>query len=318
MTAITVGQYPRRVGISRRSVIIGSAVLGAGGGLGLWGLLADARVLPGRSVVDELFGRCDIASDPPEAEPGKVLKSSFFSAKRKRSVNYQLAYPPNAPPSSQLPTCLYLHGFGGNETEAFETLHLHRILAAAVAGGVPPFVIAAVNGGDRFWHPRADGDDPLGMIIDEFPGVLGQHGLPINRLAIMGTSMGGYGALLAATETTKPYLAAVATSAAVWHSFDEAQDVNPAAFDSIEDFRAYGDLRTRTAKLDGMAVRIDCGEADSFEPNLRSLAEQLPGSVTVNFAKGCHDSNFWRSVAPAQIAFVGTALTPPPAPAPPQ
>src|SRR4029453_16728229 len=92
-TVIPVGQYPRPVGISRRAVIIGSATLGASGGLGLWALLADARLGPGRSVAAPMLGRCNIVSNPPEADPGKVLKSSFSSPHRKRTVRYQVAFP---------------------------------------------------------------------------------------------------------------------------------------------------------------------------------------------------------------------------------
>jgi enterochelin esterase-like enzyme len=264
--------------------------------------------------MDTVLGRCDITSAPPEAEPGKILKSSFYSTHRKRSVSYQIAYPPDPPAASRLPVCLYLHAYGGDETEAFESLGLHRILAASVAAGVPPFLIATVDGGDRYWHPRGDGDNPLAMVLEDFPVVLGQYGLPTTPLAIIGTSMGGYGALLAATQEPKKFAAVVATSPAVWHSYDEAHTVNESAFDSPDDFRQYGDMRTRVDKLTDIHVRIDCGEADPFEPNLRSLREQLPDPASLHIAKGCHDMDFWRAVAPDQLALIGNALTPPPAP----
>ena len=100
------------VGISRRSVVIGSAILGAAGGTGIWALLADARLVPGRGVMDDALGRCDIISAPPEAEPGTVVRSSFFSAHRDRSVGYMLAYPPKVAAGTALPVCLVLHGWG--------------------------------------------------------------------------------------------------------------------------------------------------------------------------------------------------------------
>jgi enterochelin esterase-like enzyme len=299
-------------------VIIGSATLGAGGGLGLWALLADARLVPGRSVVDTVLGRCDIATEPPEGDPnaplGKILKASFFSKHRKKTVRYQVINPPNVPAGTRLPVCIYLHGHGGDETEA-ESFHFARQLGYQASLGVPPYVLVTVQGGDGYWHPRASGDDPLGMILEDLPIVLRQYNLNVDKPAIMGLSMGGYGALLAATEKPEMFSAVIASSPAVWHSFDESQDANPTAFDSAEDFRAYGDLRTRIDKLKGLTVRIDCGEADPFEPNLRALQELLPDPSVMHFAKGCHDSNFWRSVAPEQLNAIGVALTPPPPPA---
>jgi dienelactone hydrolase len=296
------------VGISRRALITG-ALLGAGGGLGLWGLLADARLVPGRSVVDSLFGRCDIVSQPPEADPGPILTASFFSTHRKRTVHYRLAYPPNVPTSAALPVCVFLHGTGGDAGD-LEKYGFHRMLAGAVAAGVPPFVLAAVDGGDRYWHPRADGDDPLHMVLDHFPVVLQQHGLRTDRLAALGLSMGGYGALLAVTEAPSRFVAVAASAPAIWFSFNEARRANAGAFDSDDDWHAWGDLRSRSQKLTGHAVRIDCGEADPFEPNVRTLQDHLPNTAAVVFAKGCHDGPFFRSVAPDQLKLLGEALTP--------
>jgi pimeloyl-ACP methyl ester carboxylesterase len=301
------------VAISRRALITGSAILGGAGGLGIWGLLADARLVPGRSVVDTLFGRCDIAGEPAEAEPGRVLRASFFSSRRRRTVRYLVAYPPNVAAGAPLPVCLFLHGTGG-EAADLEEFGFHRILAAAVAGGVPPFVLAAVDGGDRYWHPRADGDDPLRMLLDDFPVVLAQHGLPVATMAVLGISMGGYGALLALSEAPARFAAVAATAPAFWFSYEDANDVNPGAFDSAEDWRTWGDLRPRTRHLADHAVRIDCGVSDPFEPNLSTLREQLPDPSVVTIAAGCHDAAFFRSVAPAQLKLIGEALTPPPPP----
>jgi pimeloyl-ACP methyl ester carboxylesterase len=225
-----------------------------------------------------------------------------------------VAYPPNVDAGARLPVCLYLHGFGGDATD-LEEFGYHRMLAAAAVAGVPPFVLAAVDGGDRYWHPRADGDDPLHMVLDDFPVVLAQHGLPVATMAVLGVSMGGYGALLALSEAPTRFVAVAASAPAFWFSFDEAQDASPGAFDSADDWLTWGDLRPRTKHLAGHAVRIDCGAADPFEPNLRTLHEQLPDPSVLNIAAGCHDSAFFRSVAPAQLKLIGEALAVPPPPA---
>ena len=83
-------------------MIIASSVLGAAGGMGLWALLAEAGLVPGRNVMDGALGRCDIVSAPPEAKPGTMVRAAFFSAHRSRSVGYVLAYPPNITGSVQI------------------------------------------------------------------------------------------------------------------------------------------------------------------------------------------------------------------------
>lgn len=299
------------MGISRRTLIIGSSVLGAGVGVGGWGLLANWRLLPGRGVLDDVLGRCDIDTPPPpEATPGRTFRTSFYSKKRGRSVNYTLSYPPKAALGASLPVCLCLHGLGEDDRAAFDTLGYHKLLAAQITAKVPPFVLASVAGGDGYWHPHP-GDDPLGMLLDEFPAILTQHGLPVNKFGLLGWSMGGFGALLAATQKPANFPVVVANAPAFWSSYDDAQSVNATAFSSADEWNTWGDLPKRVDKLRSLAVRIDCGESDSFEPAVSDLRDQLPDPNVVHIAKGCHDSNFWRSVAPEQLRLIGTALTPP-------
>jgi S-formylglutathione hydrolase FrmB len=291
-------------------VIIGSSVAGVAAGVGGWALLADLRLVPGRSVVDQALGRCDVsATPPPEAEPGRVVKGSFFSAHRKRSVGYALAYPPKVAAGARLPVCLVLHGYGASQNEAFDGLGYHRMLAAAVAAKVPPFVLATVEGGDGYWHPHPD-DDPLGMLLNDFPTVLSQHGLPVNRLGVLGWSMGGYGALLAATEQPDRFVAVVADSPAFWRSYEEARSVNEKAFSSAAEWSEWGDLLARADKIGATNARIDCGESDPFLPIVSRLRDRLPDRSVVHVAKGCHDNAYFRSVAAEQFRFLGAALTP--------
>jgi len=356
------------VGISRRAVIISSAVLGAAGGVGGWALLADARLVPGRSAVDKVLGRCDLSGEPapPEAEPGILVRSSFYSTHRARSVGYMIAYPPGVKAGASLPVCLLLHGYGADYRDPFDGLGFHRLLAGAVTGAtsgsaptakagsgaagtagsaptakagsgaaatakagpaptptvagsagpsaapvakVPPFVLVSVDGGTAYWHPRP-GDDPLGMLLSDLPVVLGQHGLPAETFGVIGYSMGGFGALLAASVAPKRFAAVAASSPAIWRNYDDSHAANPTAFDSAADWRQWGDLRGRTASWKGIPLRIDCGASDSFTSAVQTLREQLPDQSVVHIAKGCHDDAYWRSVAPAQLRLVGDALTP--------
>ncbi len=58
---------------------------------------------------------------------------------------------------------------------------------------MPPFAIATVDGGTTYWHPRPNGEDAGGMVVDEFLPLLAEQGLRTDRSAFHGWSMGGYG-----------------------------------------------------------------------------------------------------------------------------
>ena len=48
---------------------------------------------------------------------------------------------------------------------AFDSIHIPDVVAAAKA----PLAVAAVDGGAAsYWHQRADGRDPLTMLLDDF------------------------------------------------------------------------------------------------------------------------------------------------------
>ena len=99
--------------------------------------------------------------------------------------------------------------------------------------GVTPFAVAAVQAGDTYWHERAAGDDAMAMLFDEFiPFVRDDLGLG-GPMAIMGWSMGGYGALRAAELHPQQFFGVCGVSAALWRSYDDGVGD---AFDSAADY----------------------------------------------------------------------------------
>ena len=59
--------------------------------------------------------------------------------------------------------------------------------------------MATVDGGNFCWHARRCGIDPANIIVQELLALLARKGLDTERIALMGWSMGGYGALLLAS-----------------------------------------------------------------------------------------------------------------------
>jgi enterochelin esterase-like enzyme len=194
-----------------------------------------------------------------------------------------------------------LHGHGNDHRMAFRDVHVPDVVAAA---GLPLAVAAVDGGSNSYWHARADGSDPMTMLLDEFVPLVEQHLGGAKPRALLGWSMGGYGALLAAERVPDRFGAVVASSPALWTS----PGATPAiAFDGESDYRR-NDVYAGIARLASLVTRVDCGTDDSFVDAARAFAAQLPHPNQGSFTDGFHDAAYWRSVAPAQIATIGTAL----------
>lgn len=294
--------------LKRRALLLGALAVAATGAGGL--AAVEHRVVPGRSALDRALGRCDIDVPPTDLPAGTTIEGTFTSALRRGPVNFALGYPPGATPDARLPVCLVLHGFGSTARAALDAGRYPSYLARHVAGGGAPFVLAAMDGGPGYWHPHPD-DDPLGALFDEFLPLLERRGLTTDRIAALGWSMGGYGALLCGLTAPSRVVAVAASAPAFWRSYDESRRVNALAFSSAQEWARF-DVLSRAPELRGVRLHIDCGQSDSFAPAVRALRDRLPDRSAVHLAPGCHDNHFWQYAAPAQLAMIGSALRPSP------
>ena len=294
--------------VSRRGAFIAmsaAGVLGIAGGLAL----VVASVLPVKGTLDAALGRCG-ATVPPAASratPGPVLHGSFRSAARRREVNFVVSNPPGFVVGSRLPVCLALHGIGTDAEGAIGAGDYPQYIAGAVRDGAAPLALAAADGGNGYWHPHAD-DDPQSMLVDESLPLLAARGLRTESVAVAGWSMGGYGALLCGLTHRERFKLLVASSPAVFHSFEDAHRVNRGAFDTPVDWRRY-DLTARAKEFAGLPVRIAIGAADPFAPAVEALRDKLANPGVVHVDTGCHDNRFWSSVAPGQVRAISMALS---------
>jgi S-formylglutathione hydrolase FrmB len=179
----------------------------------------------------------------------------------------------------------------------------------ATAAGERLVFAAPGGGGSLYWHPRADGRDPMQWALREFlPMVERRFGVggKRERRAAFGWSMGGAGALLVAQEHTKLVSTSVALSPAVFPSYDAARSGHDYTFDSEADWQDFG-VWERAGKLASTTVLIECGSADPFAPTARQLLHRIP-NATGGIASGCHDFGFWRRSAPTAVRFLGAHL----------
>lgn len=212
---------------------------------------------------------------------------------------WSIGWPPEAlgPPVGVV---VCLHGRGADHRFAFDDVRIPE----AVAASPTPLVVASVDGGtNSYWHPRRDGTDARAMLLDEFLPLVEQA---VGRLpiAVMGWSMGGYGALLAAATRPGRFVAVVASSPALW---TDAAQSTPGSFDGPADFGRY-DVFALRSELAALPVRVDCGEQDPFQPAAKAFADGLPGPHEATFGPGFHDAAYWRSVAAAQLAGIAAAI----------
>jgi len=98
--------------------------------------------------------------------------------------------------------------------------------------------------------------------------------------------------------------AVAAASPAMWVDGVHSPD---GAFDDADDFATY-DLMGRQSRLDGIPVRVDCGTGDGFVPVVRSYVEGFTTRPAGGFEPGGHNDDYWRRIAPDQLAFFAEHL----------
>jgi hypothetical protein len=206
-----------------------------------------------------------------------------------------------------MPVCVCLPGRGRSPRELLQGhLRFGDLVADGVEKrGVTPFVVAALQAGETYWHERDSGDDAMVVLFDELIPML-REGLGLGGpMAIMGWSMGGYGALRAAELHPRSFRGVCAVSPALWRSYDDGVGD---AFDSASDY-AENDVYADAGRLSGMPVRVDCGKQDPFYAAARSFVETLPQSPQGGFEPGGHNDGYWLRVAPPEVDFIGGVLT---------
>lgn len=247
---------------------------------------------------------------PPRTAAPTVRTStgSFVSAFRPGVATHWTLAGPHASsggPPPGLPVAVFLHGLGSSHSALLEGLAAHEALQRHLSTGGAPFALAAVDGGDSWWHRRADGSDTQSMLVQEFVPFLGSRGYDLGRIGLFGLSMGGFGSLLLASQGRLPGVRAVAAmSPALWEGYEASME---GAFDGPSDFAAH-DVFALRPSLAAVPKRIDCGTGDDLFATVRDYRRELPGTVEGGFQPGGHDDSYWRSILPEVLSFLGRHL----------
>ena len=304
------GMMARMPELSRRAMMrLGvSAAAGAVGAFAL-GTLRDPATAPPVSMTSAGAPLAPLAPPMPlEPAPAPtpaptMVTGSFVSAARGGvDTNWAIARPPGQ--TTPLRPIIALHG-KGQDAASVMAGGVEQGLAQAVAAGLPPFAVVAVDGGGGYWHKRASGEDSGAMVLDELIPMLGTQGLDTSRVAFLGWSMGGYGALLLGGRLGPARTAAIcAVSPALWTSSGATA---PGAFDGADDYAANSVWGMPA--LASIPIRIDCGDSDPFYSATKQFIAQLPNPPAGGFSPGGHDGAFWSAQLPGELTWIAPLLT---------
>ncbi|WP_134431092.1 alpha/beta hydrolase-fold protein [Mycobacterium ulcerans] len=294
--------------LSRRAVL----GLGASATLGAVGTYAlDMALLPRTSRAApappigtnvQLAPARPLDPPPPAQAAPTMTTGSFVSAARGGiTTNWAIARPPGQ--TQPLRPVIALHGKGSDAATVMAG-GVEQGLAQAVNAGLPPFAVVAVDGGGSYWHKRASGEDSGAMVLDELIPMLDSQRLDTSRVAFLGWSMGGYGALLLGGRLGPARTAAIcAVSPALWTSAGAAA---PGAFDGAADYAANSVWGMPA--LGSIPIRVDCGDSDPFYSATKQFIAQLPNPPAGGFSPGGHNGGFWSSQLPAELTWMAPLL----------
>ena len=295
--------------LSRRALLRlgGGAAVGAAGAYA-FGTMLQSQPSTARPSVAMTSVGAPLAPPPPlEPAPAAVaptmVTGSFVSAARGGvATNWAIARPPGQ--TKALRPVIALHGKGSDAATVMAG-GVEQGLAQAVNAGLPPFAVVAVDGGGGYWHKRASGEDAGAMVLNELIPMLDKQNIDTSRVAFLGWSMGGYGALLLGGRLGPARTAAIcAVSPALWLSSGAAA---PGAFDGPDDFAANSVFGMPA--LASIPIRVDCGDSDPFYDATKQFIAQLPNPPAGGFSPGGHNPGFWSSQLPAELTWMAPLLT---------
>jgi S-formylglutathione hydrolase FrmB len=313
---------------TRRAVVLGGlGLVLAGSGTG-YALVRDDKHNSGRTESSSASARGDgsggssqmIASrgpvQPDSSGPAPTRRTvSFYSRYRHREVQMVTLIPKGVSPKG-LGVILVLHGADSDAAKMAT-----QIAADMAKAGIRNCALVCPDGGDTYWHKRADGDDPAGMILHEVLPRAKSEGLAVGKVGVTGVSMGGYGALLLAERlgaraygTSAPTAAALgALSPAIYASYAAARAHSTWAFDSAADF-ARNNLFTSVGGLRHVPSWIMCGNSDEFAAETRALRRRFATvsghQAAGGMIPGAHVESFWDNHWPSGLQYIAARTGP--------
>ena len=158
---------------------------------------------------------------------GEVIEGATVPSKiLGKKVKYTVYFPSDYETSSRLyPVVYLLHGYGGGEEDWTQSGEVNRVADKLIAAGELPDCIIIMPDGENSWYVNASNDDTNyeDFFFKEFiPFIDKTYQTRAERgyRAIVGLSMGGYGATLYALKHSDMFAAAAGLSSAFFTDAD--------------------------------------------------------------------------------------------------
>jgi enterochelin esterase family protein len=265
-----------------------------------------------------------LATGPARAAIERVEAAVFSSPALERNLPY-LVYPFGGP-GPGAPVIYLLHGHGGSEWDWLRAGGAMAAVDALVGAGRLSPVHLVLPGVGNSWY--VDGPPPHGpvasMLLDGLMPVVEEGlGADPTRRAIIGLSMGGFGALHLGLERPGRWRFLAGLSPAIFPpstDFSESQlRLFAGAFgDPFEPERyaaadPFGRIARLSASMPQPAFYLSCGDEDSLGLDAGTEAfgaalREAGAQVNVAIKPGRHDWAFWRAELPLALAAFADSL----------
>lgn len=246
---------------------------------------------------------------PSPARPG--LTTIQVTDPTDHAAHVVYVWRPDVPESRALPVLYFLHGVPSDPKSLIEGEGLADQVAAYVAHGGAPFVLAVPDGNgahhdDTEWADALDGSDRVEtrLLREVVPAVEGRHRRDAAHRAIAGFSMGGYGAMNLALRHPDVF-GAVASISGYFHVDDPSgmfgdRDDLVTANRPDENLRAARRIRIFLSAAEDEDNPVIKDEPQRFKKLLD--AAHVPAVLLTR--PGGHDWDYVRSVLPSAFAFL--------------
>lgn len=271
----------------------------------------------------------------------RTLKSHILN----RDIKYAVLLPKEYDSlNSKYPVVYLLHGFGDNETAWYTWGDILSYVDANDSGKIP-MIYVMLQGFNSYWVNQYDGAFPyMNMLVNEMvPGIdLLYHTIkdPQHR-AVMGYSMGGYGALISIAKNPSVFKTGVVLSMSYrtdqqymnepqsgwdfqWGSIFGGIGASGAA--RLTDYYKennpfYFFTNPNDISLKGQNYFFDCGddEENLSQPNdsLHDVLRNLNIKHEYRVRNGAHSWDYWHGALSEALRFISSAVQNIPYPADP-
>ncbi|WP_433188902.1 alpha/beta hydrolase [Actinoallomurus sp. CA-150999] len=261
------------------------------------------------------------ADTPSPARPGLTQIQVTDPADHKAYGVY--VWRPDVPETRKLPVLYFLHGVPSDPKTLVDDEGLARQVAAYVAHGGTPFVLAVPDGNgshhdDTEWANAVDGSDRIeDRLLDQvIPAVEGRHHRDAAHRAIGGFSMGGYGSMNLALRHPDVF-GSVTSISGYFHVDDPShmfadKDAVIAANRPDQNLAAARRLRIFLSAAENDDNDVIKGEPQRF----KKLLDAAGVPAVLDVRPGEHDWDYVRSVLPDAFGFLAQGWTKAGAPGP--